>query len=58
MLIELIGACTVFMVRGCCGVRRWGIREGGVTPPVASAPEGSNPPGRRASSWTGTNSSW
>ena len=35
----------VIMVRGCRGGRRRGAREGGVTPPVASMPEGSNPQG-------------
>jgi hypothetical protein len=33
------------MVRGCHGGRRRGARGGGVTPPVASMPEGSNPQG-------------
>jgi hypothetical protein len=33
------------MVRGCRGGRRRGARGGGVTPPVASTPEGSNPQG-------------
>jgi hypothetical protein len=33
------------MVRGCRGGRRWGARGGGVMPPVASMPEGSNPQG-------------
>jgi hypothetical protein len=35
----------VVMVRGCRGGRRRGARGGGVTPPVASTPEGSNPQG-------------
>jgi hypothetical protein len=33
------------MVRGRHGGRRRGARGGGVTPPVASTPEGSNPQG-------------
>ena len=33
------------MVRGCHGGRRQGARGGGVTPPAASTPEGSNPQG-------------
>jgi hypothetical protein len=33
------------MVRGCCGGRRRGARGGGMTPPAASTPEGSNPQG-------------
>jgi hypothetical protein len=33
------------MVRGRRGGRRHGARGGGVTPPVASMPEGSNPQG-------------
>jgi hypothetical protein len=33
------------MVRGHCGGRRCGARGGGVTPLVASTPEGSNPQG-------------
>ena len=33
------------MVRGRHRGRRWGAREGGMTPPVASTPEGSNPQG-------------
>jgi hypothetical protein len=33
------------MVRGCRGGRRRGARGGGVMPPVASTPEGSNPQG-------------
>jgi hypothetical protein len=33
------------MVRGCRGGRRRGARGGGVMPPVASMPEGSNPQG-------------
>jgi hypothetical protein len=33
------------MFRGCHRGRRWGARGGGVTPPVASTPEGSNPKG-------------
>jgi hypothetical protein len=44
-LIELIVVCTVIMVRGRHGGRRRGARGGGVTPPAASAPEGSNPQG-------------
>jgi hypothetical protein len=35
----------VIMVRGCRGGRRQGARGGGVTPLVASTPEGSNPQG-------------
>jgi hypothetical protein len=35
----------VIMVRGRRGGRRWGARGGGVTPPVTSTPEGSNPQG-------------
>jgi hypothetical protein len=35
----------VIMVRGCHGGRRSGPRGGGMTPPVASSPEGSNPEG-------------
>jgi hypothetical protein len=35
----------VIMVRRCRGGRRRGNRGGGVTPPVASTPEGSNPQG-------------
>jgi hypothetical protein len=35
----------VIMVRGRCGGRRPGARGGGVMPPVASTPEGSNPQG-------------
>jgi hypothetical protein len=33
----------VIMVRGCHGGRRQGARGGGMIPPVASTPEGSNP---------------
>jgi hypothetical protein len=33
------------MVRGRRRGRRWGARGGGVMPPVASMPEGSNPQG-------------
>jgi hypothetical protein len=33
------------MVRGRHGGRRWGARGGGMMPPVASMPEGSNPQG-------------
>ena len=33
------------MVRGCCKGRQQGARGGGVTPPVAFTPEGSNPQG-------------
>jgi hypothetical protein len=33
------------MVRGRRGGRRWGAGGGGVTPPVASMPKGSNPQG-------------
>jgi hypothetical protein len=35
----------VIMVRECHRSRQWGARGGGVTPPVASTPEGSNPKG-------------
>jgi hypothetical protein len=35
----------VIMVRGRREGRRRGARGGGVTPPVASTPEGSNPQG-------------
>jgi hypothetical protein len=45
LLIELIVCMKVIMVRGCRGGRRRGARGGGVTPPVASTPEGSNPQG-------------
>jgi hypothetical protein len=45
LLIELIVCMQVIMVRGCRGGRRRGARGGGVTPPVASMPEGSNPQG-------------
>jgi hypothetical protein len=33
----------VIMVRGRRGGRRRGAKGGGMTPPVASTPEGSNP---------------
>jgi hypothetical protein len=33
------------MVRGCRGVKRWGARGGGATPPVASTPKESKPQG-------------
>jgi hypothetical protein len=45
LLIELIVCVQVIMVRGRRGGRRRGARGGGVTPPVASTPEGSNPQG-------------
>jgi hypothetical protein len=45
LLIELIVCVQVIMVRGRCGGRRRGARGGGVMPPVASMPEGSNPQG-------------
>jgi hypothetical protein len=45
LLIELLVCVQVIMVRGCRGDRRWGARGGGVTPPAASTPEGSNPQG-------------
>jgi hypothetical protein len=45
LLIELIVCVQVIMVRGRRGGRRRGARGGGMTPPVASTPEGSNPQG-------------
>ena len=45
LFIELIVCVKVIMVRGRCGGRRWGARGGGVTPSVASTPEGSKPQG-------------
>jgi hypothetical protein len=45
LLIELIVCVQEIMVRGRHGGRRRGARGGGVTPPVASMPEGSNPQG-------------
>jgi hypothetical protein len=41
------------MVRGRRGGRRRGARGGGVTPPAASTPEGSNP--REASRFSNKN---
>ena len=41
----MIVCVQVIMVRGHRGGRRRGARGGGVTPPVASTPEGSNPQG-------------
>jgi hypothetical protein len=46
------------MVRGRRGGRRQGARGGGVTPPVASMPEGSNPQGGEQGSRTGADNSW
>jgi hypothetical protein len=43
--IKLIACVKVIMVRGRRGGRRRGARGGGVTPLVASTPEGSNPQG-------------
>jgi hypothetical protein len=33
------------MVRGCCGSKQCGVGGRGVTLPIASMPEGSNPQG-------------
>ena len=43
LLIELIVCVKVILVRGRHGGRRRGVRGGGMTPPVASMPKGSNP---------------
>jgi hypothetical protein len=39
------------MVRGRCGGRRQGVMGGGVTPLVASTPEGSSPQGDEQVVW-------
>jgi hypothetical protein len=49
-LINSIVFMQVIIVRGCLGGRRHSSRGGGVTPPVASMLEGSNPKDKKKSS--------
>jgi hypothetical protein len=48
----------VILVRGRRGGRRRGARGGGMTPPVASTPEGSNPQGGEQVLGIGADRSW